>query len=160
VIYDDLHLGAAAPITPLAGASYSISDTSGTSSAYSFELPVTVPMVGTSASDSERYYYAAWIDSTVNGILDLKDASAFDSTTTIQGEFNRCATKATMNTDAISTTITINFFMQSTDSSGNPSGNYKYNGHDLNTIPYNEIQDLTDATNGGFNFNITATSGW
>jgi hypothetical protein len=153
IIYSG-NTGVARPVLPLAGTSYSITGTGDFSRDYSFELPTAVPQL--TSSDDERYFYAAWVDGNGNDTLDLADQIsqiAFE-------EHNRCATKATTNTHGVPTTITINFFMQSTDSGGNPSGNYKYNGHDLDSIPYNEAVDLTTDNNNGFNFTISAASGW
>lgn len=146
-------------IVPVAGSTYSISDMTGTSSAYTFELPATVPKI-LSSSSKEAYYYAAWLDThTVNGHLDLKDANDFtDQVTTALGEFNRCAMKATYDNNNAPTTIVIDRFTQSVDFSQNPTGNYKYNGYDHSA--YNEIVDVTTDSNSGFNFNISATSGW
>ena len=159
VIYNDVDNGTNMAIPPIAGASYSISDTSGTSSAYSFELPATIPKYQKSGSLAEYSYYAAWIDSTANGNLDLKDASSGDVAHTIQGELNRCATKATTDTFThLPTTITIDRFEQSRDLNGNPTGNYKYSGYDSNA--YNEQLELATDTNSGFNFTINPSSGW
>jgi hypothetical protein len=160
VIYSNLDDASNVPIPPVAGASYSIADTSTTSSAYSFELPATIPMYQKSGPLSEYYYFAAWIDGgATGGSLDLSDASSGDATHTELGEFNRCATKATTDNNHLPTTITIDRFQQSVDTyTGNPTGNYKYAGYDNNA--YNEQLDVTTSSNGGFNFNMSPNAGW
>ena len=44
------------------------------------------------------------------------------------------------------------------DFSGNPSGNYKYVGYD--NAAYNEQVEITSGDHSGFNFDITANTGW
>lgn len=157
VIYYDsgAALGTAEPIPPLGGTSYTISNTSGISSAYSFELPVTVPQYN--GTDRENYYYAAWYDNGLTpGTLDLKNAGYGNQATIIQGEFNRCATK--IATNGSGKVLAIQFFMQSTDLNGNATGNYKYYGYS-HIGSYNEYGELKDSSSG-FDFAITATSGW
>jgi len=158
VVYWDsgVTLGNDVVIPPLAGTSYTISDMSGTSSAYSFELPATVPQYN--GTDRENYYYAAWYDAlgATPGSLDLKNADFPNGTIAANGEFNRCATKTA--TDGSGKLLAIQCFQQSQDNNGNPSGNYKYYGYS-HVGSYNEYTEIKDASSG-FNFAITATSGW
>jgi len=155
VYYDSgVALAAPEPIPPLGGTSYTISDTAGISSAYSFELPATVPQ--RTSTDRENYYYAAWYDGGANpGVLDLANGDFPFGTSAVNGEFNRCATKVAA--DGSGKVLAILSFLQSTDLNGNPTGNYKYYGYSP-VGSYNEQVELKDSSSG-FNFAITATSG-
>lgn len=155
VTYDNLDDESDIEVPAMSSTSYTISDTTGTSSAYSFELPSALP------AEDEEYIFAAWYDNDSDGNLDLKDADPFfNSAIVALGEFNRLPTKDTLDTDDNPTTIVINYFTESIDLvSGNPSGNYKYVGYDGSS--YNEqIEITTAADSSGFDFNITANTGW
>jgi hypothetical protein len=155
VYYDNLvALGSDKVIPPLGGTSYTISDTTGISSAYSFELPATVPQYN--GTDRENYYYAAWYDGGLTlGSLDLKNGDWPNDAFAVNGEFNRCATKVAANGSG--KVLAIQYFVQSTDLNGNATGNYKYYGYSP-VGSYNEYTELKDSSSG-FNFAITATSG-
>ena len=155
VVYGENNDGLDVAIQPLASVIYTINDTSGTSSSYSLELPSTLPVT------DEEYVFAAWYDNNSDDTLDLKDMDPIlpgEELTAAEGEFNRLPTKDTLNNDDNPTTIVITHFMESQDLDGNPSGNYKYVGYDHSS--YNEQLDLTVSTHSGFNFDITANTGW
>jgi hypothetical protein len=140
--------GLPAPVNPVGGTSYTITGSGATLRDYTFELPATLPM------SDEYYYFAAWYDGDDNDILDLVDD--WDWGVIPNGEYNRCATKATTNTDGDPTLITIDRFEASTIT----EGSYKYTGWDEAAIPYNEIEDLETSNDSGFDFQITGNSGW
>jgi hypothetical protein len=146
--------GSVYAIPQVSGSTFSISDKSTTSSAFSFELPSTVPQfVTTPSTDYECYYWAAWYDGNADSKLDLVDSSSSGA----GAEFNRCATKATKDLSNVPTTIAIEYFRQSQDLSSNPTGNYKYVGY--NGASYNEQNELP-GYNTGFTFNVSNTAGW
>jgi hypothetical protein len=152
IIYKDTFSGADVPVSRVAGTEASISGSSNARS-YSYELPAALP------GADVLYYYCAWYDGNSNGVLDLKDASpTTDETTVVQGEYNRCATKASIDPDDQPTTLVVWGFAQDKDQNGNLTGNYKYKGYDVNV--YNEMQALDTSNNSGFDFNIAANSGW
>ncbi len=144
VYYSSANTGVAAPINPVAGTSYAIIGSGTTLRDYTFELPSTLPVT------NEYYYYAAWYDNDLDDILDLVDSNA--SGTIPNGEYNRCATKATTNGSGNPTVVTIDDFRTSM------SGSYKYVGHD--NAAYSEQIDLDTSTDSGFDFPIANNSGW
>lgn len=120
-----------------------------TSRAYSLELPM-VP------GANIYYYLAAWYDGDGDGKLDAVDSG--DAELIDDGEFNRVPTKATLNIHDQATTIAIQYLLQSKNLSMELNGKYKYQGYDDDA--YNEQLELDASTNKGFNFAITADSGW
>ncbi len=148
VYYSLLNNGTAKAVQPVGGTSYIITGSGDTLRDYTFELPSTVPAA------SDYYYYAAWYDGDNDDFLDLVDSSSF--AVIPNGEYNRCATKATTNTAGDPTVITISHFM----ASGWTSGSYKYIGWDEAAVPYNEQKDLDTSTDSGFDFQISNNSGW
>ena len=155
VVYGENNDGLDVAIQPLASVIYTINDTSGTSSSYSLELPSTLPVM------DEEYVFAAWYDNNSDDILDLKDMDPVVSpqeVTAAEGEFNRLPTKDILDNDDNPTTIVIKKFYESEDLDGNPSGNYKYWGYDDSS--FNAYHDLTISTQSGFDFDITANTGW
>jgi hypothetical protein len=140
-------------INPRDNISYSIIGDGETERHYSFEVPEK-PIV------NEKLYFAAWYDSNNNGVLDLCDANLIEEIGA--GEFNRCAVKKIINDNGIAQTIAIGGF-------ADELVGYK-NGHSLeNTYKYygcfyaaNESEgvELGADDNPGFNFVISANSGW
>lgn len=155
VVYANLNDESDVEVAAMSTTSYTISDTTGTSSSYSFELPPVLPV------EDEEYILAAWYDGDADGNLDLKDADPFLKADIVKlGEFNRLPTKETLDGDDNPTTIVIENFEESLDPTTLlPTGNYKYVGYDGGS--YTEwIEITTDADSSGFNFNITANTGW
>lgn len=110
VVYEENDDGSDVSIPRVADTKFKISGSGDTSRKYTFELPKTIP------GEDITYYYAAWQDANGNGAIDLKDSSVwFDTTIAVQGEFNRCANKATTDNDDAPTVIAITGFLQSTN---------------------------------------------
>ncbi len=141
-------------IPPVGGTSYSITGSGATSRSYNYELPSTIP------GPDIMYYFAAWYDGVAgNGNLDLvPDPTMYPSGVVAGSEHNRLSMKSTTNNSGAATTIAIEGFSAEQDLSGKYTGNYKYIGHD--DSGYNEQLAIDTTTNTGFNFNISANSGW
>jgi len=145
VVYSNSYDSSPVPIPTVGGSSYSINGSGATQRSYSFTLPTTVPPTNV------HYYFAAWYDGNSNDILDLVDSYSVPEA----GEFNRSATKAIVNANTqVPTDITVNFFSLSSFD----AGKYKYSGWD--NAAYNDMNTIDATNNSGFNFDITANSGW
>lgn len=157
LIYDDVRDGSTVAIDPT-GTAVTFTGTSGTSTPYTYVLPATIP--DSTDTAAEYYFFVAWLDTDEDGKLDMIDSadeSAIAAST--DAEMNRFSTKETTNTDGQPTTILVTHFQQSLDlETSQPSGRYKYVGFDNQA--YNEQSELEATTSSGFNFEITADTGF